>query len=207
MEPIAGWRENVQLFTDVAIAVGTIAAALAAVWLGRRAIRDQQTRDQRATEHANRQVFAYFHRTNAVEGRPQGPPTVEIVNGSTESISRITVLPSLFDLNGDDVGWSWLEGDPHDQVFVPFLLSGERRFALGQPFSYLGSNRVFPMNELGDARVTISWTDSHGETFTREDFERPYASSPAMPGRAIAGMVQPTPWHRRLWNRILLRDG
>lgn len=162
--------EDWTLVADWLVGGGTIAAAVVALWLGlgaRRAARDE-SRERRLRE--TRQIVSIFKPN--YEDRPD---TIRIINGSSEVINDIWVLPKLGEpVPGHTARWSRSKRVGAYSPVVPFMLPGQMARLRGE-FTVNGVREE--VEHANVAEVIVVWRDAHGQVWARSDSSEPYPTT------------------------------
>jgi hypothetical protein len=191
---IGGVLDDWNFIVNIAVAVGTIAAAAAAVWLGLRASGEKQ-RDRRDAARWNaRQIISALQAW--VDWGDSGPfmaakgPALEIVNGSTEAVTDVRAELTMEPLGdppahaaAEGITWQWRG---HAGPRLDYLLPGQSDYLPGTPVNAKGETpRLLLVRPFVTVRVMISWQDGHGTYWARYDNGEPFLTSGAYPGRQL----------------------
>jgi hypothetical protein len=150
------------------VALGTIGAVIAALWLARRASREAERQRRDAQKFNARQVIAVMHQHAPDTGRWDPNligPGVELFNGSPEVITSIVLQVSA----GPDYVWTWARGNDTPGVKIGYLAAKEPKFISGNvdmrdPQQGMGYS--FSFEEI-PFQVTVTWDDGYGKRWAR----------------------------------------
>lgn len=207
-----GALDDANFAIQVVVAIGTLGAATAAVWLGLRA-EGEKKRQRRDAAHWNaRQVISVIRPwVRSGDGPPSGGgPALEIVNGSTEAITNvraeIAAEPRGADPAAelrDNIGWEWSRDvTPR----ADYLLPSQSEYLRGHGMR--NGVRVHRLKWIEDEvtfHTLIAWLDGHGTHWTRYYNGEPFISSAAAPHRDLQTfLARPKRW-QLAWRRTHAR--
>lgn len=177
-----GW-ESANFAVNVAIAVGTISAAVVAAALGR----SSQLAERRRREHqqvsAARQVLALYDwhlRADDSTG-----PGVRMINGGSEVIRDVT-LRVIHEgkpfADADNYVWGWrfpeIFSERKKELTVPVMMARESLKLAGGWVEAAGPGTLSLRGESADKWrpvVTVTWRDSLGQRWQRVGHDQPQA--------------------------------
>lgn len=178
------------LVINVFIAVGTIAAAVVAAWLGLQAQRASRVQAREARLKNNRQVIGVYK--TAGEG---GGPTVEVINAGPEVITRVVVeVHHRPTVQGTDVlplVWEWADPVLAEHPTVDYLLPGGRVDLAGsfRPRTESGADPVdgpAPVSvETQAVDLGLIWEDSYGQVWNKRGGDEAFPTGWAAPFRDL----------------------
>jgi len=193
IEAAGGALDDAAFVVNVFIALGTVGAASVALWLGLRARGDAARHAEDARRTSRRQVIAVYRPRAALPGGQ--PARVEIVNGSSEVINTVRIQIGYHPWASGNQPTAWVSAG---EGVVPYLLSGAMRAEEGdfrptgppdwQPDMTSTVRPDFPDSTL---RIQLTWIDSRGMYWARNNSEEPYETDGAKPGRDVAQYRDP----------------
>lgn len=210
---IAANSETAQLIADWLVAVGTLAAAAAAVGIAIWASKQDRKRRGEEQRRQRRQIQAVFHHAYEDRSRPGITPYVRIVNGSNELVTELRVEVAIH--YSDEQGarqWWWMPQPDRYQLEMVYDIAFP-----GDDFTEYGNvwpaTRDVPPPLTNPAHFEASerpalllcWFDAAGIYWARQGDSEPYESTPGVPGRSLASIrkrdrARPDPelkgWHR-----------
>jgi hypothetical protein len=169
------------LAVNACVAAGTIGAVVVALWLGLASRTEDANREARR-ERAERRQVAVVLRPNPDRQAGGDYATVDVVNGSTELVSNVTI--ELTARANPKVAWLWrAEGPP------PYLTAKGTYRASGSYHVVKPDGTADRSSFVDVARNNLhwmmAWQDPHGVWWARRDGGEPYRSDGAEPGRDV----------------------
>ncbi len=189
-----GALDDAALVVNVFIALGTVGAASVALWLDLRARGDAARNTEDARRISRRQVIAVYRPRPAPP--VDSPARVEVVNGSSEVINtvRVQVFFQPWASGANNTSATWVGSG---EGFAPYLLSGSMHAEQGD-FRPLDLHSRVDMTSTvltefphSTVRIQLTWIDSRGLYWARNNSEEPYETDGAKPGRDVAQYRDP----------------
>lgn len=124
------------------------------------------------------------------------PARVEVVNGSSEVINtvRVQVFFQPWASGANNTSAMWVGSG---EGFAPYLLSGTMHAEQGdfRPLDLHSrvdmTSTVLPEFPHSTVRIQLTWIDSRGMYWARNNSEEPYETDGAKPGRDVAQFRDP----------------
>lgn len=198
---LAGALDVASFVVNIFVALGTLLAALIALWLGLAAMSQSEARENRLERADRRQVTLTV--TRAMDQRPEWDKTrVEVINGSSSLISNVAIeLHFAFD---GPWRFQWGPGEPPTHVAARSSESAAGSFYCQYPEGdpkHLGPERkIVPDSEV--VHWLMVWQDAHGRWWGRRDGGEPLPTDGPLRPNAFLGYAAP-PRRARFRERLL----